>query len=187
MKDKKQKDIPEITLPEDVKTSYRFSYKLSYDEAYEAFSVLAFKRSRKFQLIAGIALTAAAVIMLVTFALDSRKVMNLFLALLAVLLLFYLIYFPVLKARKGARSVAKANGVYKVEVVDVGTISLPNMKPIDLAGDKDARAVETDNIIAIRPDSSHTFCIPKRVMKEKEIYGVREILSAYIKYTIMSK
>jgi hypothetical protein len=107
--------------------------------------------------------------------------MNLMLALIGILLLFYLIYMPVLKAKKGARAVAKANGVFKVEITDEGTISLPGQKPIDLDGDKDARAIETDALFIIRPDSAHTFCIPKRIMSDKESYGVREILSAYIK------
>lgn len=178
---KKKQQVPkEIILPEDVAEEYRFSYTLSYDEAYEAFYRLAFKRSRKFQLAAGIVLTAAAVLMLVLFALDPRKVMDLFLAIIAILLLFYLIYFPVLKAKRGARSVAKAQGTYKVEITDMGTISIPRMKPIDIDGDRDARAVETDELFIIRPDTAHTYCIPKRVMKDKEAYGVREILSAYV-------
>ena len=183
MKKGKSKEPKEIILPADVAESYRFSYELTYDEAYRTFSLLAFKRSRKFQLIAGIALTAAIVLMLVLFALDTAKVMNFFLAIVGIVLLFYLIYFPVLKARKGARAVAKAKGTYRVAITDTGTISLPHAKPIDLDGDKDARAIETDDLFVIRPDYAHTFCIPKRVMKEKEIYGVREILSAYITFT----
>ena len=183
MKKGKSKEPKEIILPEDVAESYRFSYDLTYDEAYRAFSLLAFKRSGKFRLIAGIILTAAAVLMLVLFAMDNTKVMDLFLAVIAILLLFYLIYFPVLKARKGARAVERAKGTYRVAITDTGTISLPHEKPINLDGDKDARAIETDDLFVIRPDSYHTFCIPKRVMKEKEIYGVREILAAYISGT----
>ena len=167
--------------PADVRNSYRFDYQLSYEEAYEAFSALSFKRSRKFRLGAGALLALAAVFMLITFALDPNKVMNLFLALIAVLLLFYLIYFPVLKARRGARSVAKARGTYKVEITKEGTISIPKMKPIPLDGDKDARAIETDTILAIRPDSSHTYCIPKRVIRPKDLEDLRKILGTYIK------
>ncbi|MBQ2064353.1 MAG: hypothetical protein II456_07215 [Firmicutes bacterium] len=179
MKAKKQ-DPKTVILPDDVKSYYRFSYDLTYEEAYAAFSALAFKRGGNYRLITGIALTAAAVIMLVTYAMDSTKIMNLILALTAVLLLFYLIYTPVLKAKKGARQVARANGVFKVEITDAGTISLPGQKPIPLDGDKDARTIETNELFIIRPDSGHTFCIPKRIMNEKEIYGVREILQAYI-------
>ena len=87
MKKGKSKEPKEIILPEDVAESYRFSYDLTYDEAYRAFSLLAFKRSSKFRLIAGIILTAAAVLMLVLFAMDNTKVMDLFLAVIAILLL----------------------------------------------------------------------------------------------------
>ena len=180
MKTKKQ-ETTQIILPDDVKRYYRFNYELTYDEAYAAFSALAYRRGGRQQMITGILLAVAIVIMLVTYAMDSTKVMNLMLALIGILLLFYLIYMPVLKAKKGARAVAKANGVFKVEITDEGTISLPGQKPIDLDGDKDARAIETDALFIIRPDSAHTFCIPKRIMSDKESYGVREILSAYIK------
>jgi hypothetical protein len=40
MKTKKQ-DTQQIILPDDVKRYYRFSYALTYDEAYAAFSALA--------------------------------------------------------------------------------------------------------------------------------------------------
>ena len=176
------KQPKEIILDVDTAESYRFSYSLSYEEAYSAFSALAFKRSRRFQLAAGIVLTAAAVLMLVLFALDPRKVMDLFLAIVAILLLFYLIYFPVLKAKRGARSVARTGGTYRVEITDMGTISIPHQKPIDLDGDKDARAIETPFLFIIRPDTAHTFCIPKRVMKDHEVNGVRDILSSYMRY-----
>ena len=76
MKAKKQ-DPKTVILPDDVKSYYRFSYDLTYEEAYAAFSALAFKRGGNYRLITGIALTAAAVIMLVTYAMDSTKIMNL--------------------------------------------------------------------------------------------------------------
>ncbi|MBR6444337.1 MAG: hypothetical protein IKS63_02770, partial [Firmicutes bacterium] len=71
MKKGKSNEPKEIVLPEDVAESYRFSYDLTYDEAYRTFSLLAFKRSNKFRLIAGVALTAGAILMLVLFALDN--------------------------------------------------------------------------------------------------------------------
>lgn len=180
MKTKKQ-DTEQIILPDDVKRYYRFSYNMTYDEAYAAFSALAYRRGGKQQIATAVLLVIAIVIMLVTFAMDSTKVMNLMLALIGVLLLSYLTYMPVLKARKGARAVQKAGGLFKVEITDEGTISLPGQKPIDLDGDKDARTIETDALFIIRSDSAHTFCLPKRIMSDKEIYGVREILRAYIK------
>ena len=178
---RKDKKNPEIVLDENTKEFYRFDYQLTKDEAYQAFSILAFKWSRRWRLIAGIGLTGIAAVLLIFFALDPQKIHFFFMAAMAVLLLFYLIYAPELKARSGARSVEKAGGRFKVEIRDIGTISMPHTEPIDLNGDKDARAVETDELFVIRPNSGNTFCIPKRIMKPDEIDGVRDILSSYIK------
>ncbi len=181
MKEKSQNK--EIILNEDTKESYSFSYELSYDEAYEAFSLVAFKRSKTFSAVVGLLLTVIAGGCLIAFALDNIKVHLLFIAMISILLLFYLIYMPMLKARRGARSVEKSRGTYKVQLRDIGTISLPGAEPLDLAGDKDARAIETDRVFVVRPDNAHTFCLPKRIMKDAEILGVRDILSAYMNYS----
>ena len=50
----KNKPEPEIVLDENTKEYYRFSYHLTQEEAYQAFSLLAFKWSRRYRLIAGI-------------------------------------------------------------------------------------------------------------------------------------
>ena len=177
----KNKPEPEIVLDENTKEYYRFSYHLTQEEAYQAFSLLAFKWSRRYRLIAGIGLIVIAVILLIQFALDPQKIHFFFMAAMAVVLLFWLIYIPELKARRGARAVEKAGGQFKVEIRDIGTISMPHTEAIDLNGDKDARAIETDDLFVIRPNSGNTFCIPKRIMQPDEIEGVRDILSTYIK------
>ncbi|MBQ1490309.1 MAG: YcxB family protein [Eubacterium sp.] len=178
---KKKKEEQPIYLDENTKEFYRFDYKLTYEEAYAAFSLLAFKWSHRYRIIAGVGLTGIAVALLIFFALDPQKIHFFFMAAMAVLLLFYLIYVPTLKARRGAKAVVNSRGTFKVEIRDIGTISMPHAEAIDLAGDKDSRAIETEDLFVIRPNSGNTFCIPKRVMKPDEIEGVRDILGAYIK------
>ena len=152
-------------------------YRLTYDEAYETFYALASRRSRKTTLIICAIIAVIAAVLLVLYGMDSRKVHYLFLAGCSIILLFYILYKPVLSARKGASSVAKAAGEYHVTVYDNGTIDLPGEKGIDIHGDKYSRSVETDTVFAIRPDSQHTICIPQRILKDKDRDLLRSILN----------
>ena len=157
-----------------------FRYKLSYDEAYEAFYLLSFRRSRTFKLAVGCGLVAVIVVLLILFVLDPRKIHYFMIVILALLLLFYLIYMPAIKARRGARQVAKTDGTYQLELTEDGQLRLQN-ETIPLAGDKNARAYETDRIFAIRTDTARTFCLPKRLMAEEQIGRVRQVLTQYTK------
>ncbi len=164
-------DIPESDL--------RFTYKLTYQEAYDTFYLLASRQSKRTRILLGICLTAAAVCLLILFAADSRGIHYLFLAAIAILLLFYLLYHPVLSARKGARNVAKANGTYQITVNGSGRIRLPGNQTLQFGEDKYARAVETDSIFALRIDTQHTLCIPKRILKEREILQIRQMIEEH--------
>lgn len=181
---KKRKEEKIVTLPETVKSSYEFNYKLNYSEAYETFLLLALRWSKKMRVIIGVLLTTIAVGTLVGYALDNMKTHYFLMAIVAIGLLFYLLYVPVLKAQKGAKKVHKQNGWYQMRITAGGEILLPRADALSLAGDKDARCIETDKIFIIRTDRMNTFCLPKRIMKKDEIEGVREILKAYIKYQI---
>lgn len=153
----------------------KFEYRLKYDECYETFYLLSMRWSRRTRKILAAILTAIAVIMLVLYAKDNQGIHYFFIALLAILMLAYLLYVPALKARKGARSVSRQNGVYRVELAGDGKIR-SGREVVELKGDKDARVIETDTIFAIRPDRIHTFCLPKRIMSEEEIAEVRSAL-----------
>ncbi|MGL4607457.1 MAG: hypothetical protein ACRCU3_08345 [Eubacteriaceae bacterium] len=179
---KKQKVEKIISLPENVKPSYSFVYQLKGEEAYETFLLLAKKWNAKIRWIIGIFLTIVASVMLVLNFLDNRKVHYFFIAIIAVLLLFYLIYSPILKAKRGTRKVMKQKGTYRVKITNQGKIVLSQTEAMDLSGDKDARAIETETVFAIRVDGVNTVCIPKRIMEKEEIFGIREILKAYLKY-----
>lgn len=151
-------------------------YRLTYQEAYDTFYLMAFRQSRRTRLLLGICLTAAAVLLLVLFARDSRTVYNLFLAIIATLLLFYLIYHPALAARRGAAKVARTNGTYRITIHGSGRIDLPGNQTIQFGEEKYARAAETDTIFALRPDTQNTLCIPKRLLSETEAAEIRKIL-----------
>lgn len=166
-----------------MKETFEFIYKLSYEEAYEAFLLISMKWSKKVRTVIGVLLTLIAGGMLAAYAADSQKIHYFFMVILAILLLYYLIYVPVLKAKRGAQKVARQNGVYKVKITEEGKLK-SEKEMIDLAGDKDARAIETETLYVLRPDNMHTFCIPKRIMKKDEIEAVREILKVHVKYQV---
>lgn len=148
----------------------------------EAFRSLNEKWGPKASKIVTVLLTAVTVFLLLSYMVDRTKVNYFFLALVSIAVLFYIIYVPFLKAKKGAAAVARQGGSYKVTITRLGQITPSQSEAIDLNGDRDARTIETSRLFVIRPDSAHTFCIPKRAMKEKEIEDVRTILQAYMKY-----
>lgn len=154
-----------------------FKYEPSYKEAYDTFYALAFRRNRKAILVTNILLTAISIGLLIFFAMDPRRVYALFLAVIAILLLFYIIYHPALSARKGASKVMKAHGYYKFTVHGSGQIDLPDGQKLKFGDDKYARAVETDIVFAIRADSQTTLCIPKRLLSKQEMEKIREIFT----------
>lgn len=160
-----------------VHKNLKFEYRLKYEESYETFYLLGMKWGEKKRNILAILLTVIGVIMLAGYYRDSQKIHYFFISLLDILLLYYLIYVPVLKAKKGARAVGRQGGIYKVELTREGKVRTGN-DSVDLNGDADARAIETDSIFIVRPDRMHTFCLPKRIMTEKEIQEVREILKS---------
>ena len=160
---------------------YEFTYKLNYDEIYESFFHLNAKWNKKVRIFIGAALALIAGAMLIGYYLDSQKIHYFVLAIIAILMLYYLIYVPALKAKRGALKVSKLNGTYRVKITREGKVIMGAEK-IDLAGDKDARVIETNSLYVLRTDNSHTFCLPKRIMKPDEIDELRELLKGYIKY-----
>lgn len=121
-------------------------------------------------------LTALAVGLLIAYYLDSRKIHYFYIAILTVLLLFYLIYAPVIRGKHGARKVMRAGGTYGVSLTKDGRVVMADGSSIDMAGDKNARFIETASSFIIRADNIHTFCLPKRIMSDAEILEVRELL-----------
>lgn len=171
-----------IDPPEVSRVQYDFRYRLSYDEAYEAFYNLSARGNKRARTAATFAVGLAAVGLLIGFALDNTRIHFIFTALMAVFVLSMLVYAPALTAKKGAGKVASAGGSYQVRISRLGQVILPRTEPIPLAGDKNSRAIETENIFVIRADVSHTICLPKRMMKDLEIEEIRKILKTYLRY-----
>ncbi len=154
-----------------------FEYRLKYDECQETFYLLGMKWGERKRKILTVLLTVIGVVMLLGYYRDSQKIHYFFIAILDILLLYYLIYVPALKAKKGAKKVSRQGGTYKIELTREGKIRTGN-EWVDLNGDADARVIETDTIFVVRPDRVYTFCLPKRIMTEEEIEEVREILKS---------
>ena len=154
----------------------KLNYSLTEDEAFQAFYLLASRRSGIMKWIVSAVLAALTLVLLVFYAADSRRVHLLFLAVCAIALLFYILYQPLLRAKRGARRVGKTGGRYQITLYQDGRISLPGEDTLKLSGDKYARAIETDMIFALRPDAQHTICIPKRILPAEEADFIRTVL-----------
>lgn len=159
----------------DVRKKLEFEYQLKYEESYETFYLLSMKGGKQARNILAVILTVIAVAMLLLYYQDSSRIHYFFIAILDIALLYYLIYVPALKAKKGAKKVSRQRGIYRIELTDDGKIR-SGKECIPIRGDKDARVIETERIFAIRPDRLHTFCLPKRILREEEIDQVRKIL-----------
>ncbi len=165
-----------------MKEQYKFDYRLTYDEAYETFFNLSSRWNQRRRMLLSVILTILTVGLLIGYFLDSHKVHYFFLAILALLLLYGLLYMPVLKAKKGAATVARQKGNYRFWLTADGEIKIPRGETVPLKGDKDARAIETQQLLIIRADRQHTFCLPKRILAKQEQEEIRSILQNYMKY-----
>lgn len=164
-----------------MKKILEFTYNLRFEEIYESFLLLNKKCGKKMEKVLVFLLTIIAVVLLIGYYMDNRRMHFFVLAILDIILLFYLIYVPEFKAKSVAKKLCRQKGKYKVKITDEGTI-VTETETIDIKGDKDARTVETENIFVIRPDNMHTLCLPKRILTEDEMEDIREILKANMKF-----
>lgn len=171
-------------MTENKKQRYTFHYKLSYDEAYNAFMSLAFRWKKKTKYAIMAALVIVTIFMMILFAMDPDKFYYFFIVIIAVLLTAYVFYYPSLKARKGAKQVARVNGTYEVKLTTDGKITLGREEEQTIKADAKSRAIELQDSFAIRVDALTTVCLPKRIMNENQIDAVRNILSQYIKFSV---
>jgi hypothetical protein len=156
-------------------------YRLTYGEAFEAFNLVATNLSPKVRTAVGAALLITAAVLTVLYACEPSKLEYFFLSAMALGIFAAVAYYPALKAKSGARKVARIGGEYKVELLMDGLIRTPGNAVFPVAGDKRARAFETESIFVIRPDAMNTFCLPKRVMSPDEIAAARHILAEHLK------
>lgn len=159
----------------------KYQYKISYQEAYDAFYAIVNRRSKKAKMTVYVILGICAVITLAAYIKQPQYIGYSFLSLLCVLMMFGVWNVPVSRAKKGAKRVERVNGKYEVQITKNGYLILKDGEKIPLSGDKDTRVCETENVFAIRPNRSMTFCLPKRIMSGEEIAFVQETLKHYVK------
>jgi hypothetical protein len=160
-------------------------YQLEYQEAYEAFLLLATKGSQttRAAVLAGLFLVGA--FLTFQYGLNPSHVEYLLLALLAVATFLGVAAAPSWRAKRGASQVARQLGSYCVGLGN-GFVSTPDGERWPLAGDSLARAVETETLFIIRPDRINTFCLPKRILTTEQQDAVRNILTKNLKNFICS-
>lgn len=160
--------------------SLQLSYVLTYDEALSSFLFVATRRSETSRKILSVVLLSLAAALIVFYGLYPYHLEYMALALLSLALWVMVVPYPSYKAKRGARAVARAKGTYQVELFSDGYIQPWVSQRLPLSGDKAARGCETEQLFVLRPDSQHTFCLPKRAMKPAEIDFVRQTLAQYL-------
>ena len=158
-----------------------FEYSLSYDEAFDAFLLLAARGRKRHRDITAVALIVLAAALTALYAFHPYQLEYFLLAALALATFGGVVYYPRMKAHSGARQVAKAQGVYKVELSTAGYLRTADGPRLELSGDKDARAFETGALFVLRPDRQHTFCLPKRIMADREADLIRSVVAGHVK------
>ncbi|MDR1431363.1 MAG: YcxB family protein [Propionibacteriaceae bacterium] len=182
MRRSQQKRLLELSQAEQSR-SYALRYELTYQEAYEAFSLLADKRGKKWRYAAFAAIGVAAAISLALLLIDPRGLQYSMLTVLCAALMLYVMYWPAVKARRGARAVTRSGGSYRYQLGYRRGIVLDNGQAVPLNGDLDARAIESGTAFIIRTDRQNSFCIPKRILTEEEVPAIRRLLSSRIPNT----
>lgn len=174
-------------MAENKKKKYTFRYKLSYQEAYNAFLALALRWSKKVKYgMMGFAVLLT-LIMMVMFIMHPDRFYYFLIVILAVALTAYIFYSPALKARRGAKAVAKIDGTYEVSLSTDGKVSLAGGEARDLKADRNTRALELSDSFAVRLDGATILCIPKRIMNDTQQEAVRQILKENIKFSVYDK
>lgn len=169
-------------MTEKKRKKYTFRYQLTYDEAYNAFLALALRWGKKVRYGMMGFVVLLTVIMMIMYIMHPDRFYYFLIVIMAVLLTAYIFYSPVLRARKGARSVMKLKGTYEVSLTTDGKVSLAGDEPRALDADKNTRALELADSFAIRLDAVTILCIPKRIMNDTQKESVRQILKKYIKF-----
>lgn len=159
--------------------SISLSYDMTYGEVYEALLMIIDRRSKKARYGVGIFLLAAAAACAVLFAMNPYGLMFEIGAVLFALFSFLVLAYPGIKAKQGAKKISRRKGTYKVRLSSDGYIVPYGQDRLDIRGDKDCRAFESDAVFALRLDRMTNFCLPKRRMNGSEIELTRETLQKY--------
>lgn len=151
----------------------KLDYKFKYDEIYYTFKLLAFRINNKIQTITKFILVTIIIYMLIEFYVDKTKSNYYFVGVFSLALLIYLIYYPIIFARRKAKTIMNMGGRCKLSIIDDGSILIPSGLKIEVKNNPSFKSYETENIFIYNLPGSHTFCIPKRVLKDKEIEKIR--------------
>ncbi|MDY2629441.1 MAG: hypothetical protein SOW08_14210 [Lachnospiraceae bacterium] len=165
--------------PEGAVKTYRLNYQLSYDEIAESMTLICDKRSKKSRTVMGAVLFALAVGAVILYSQNPYGIHYAFAAIVMAVFSFVVWSYPSLKGRSSARKISKRKGTYKLVVSSDGYITPYGDDPVDLFEFPQGKSFETDNLFAIRADRLHSFCIPKRILSQKQLSEIRDILIRY--------
>lgn len=176
---KNQFQEAERPQPEGAVKTYHLNYQLSYDEIAESMTLICDKRSKKSRSVMGGVLFALAVGAVILYSQNPYGIHYAFAAIVMAVFSFIVWSYPSLKGKSSARRIIKQKGTYKLVFSSDGYITPYGDDPVDLFKFSQGKSFETNNLFAIRADRLHSFCIPKRVLSQKQLSEIRNTLITY--------
>jgi hypothetical protein len=156
-------------------------YQLTQSQAEAAFRLILDKRGPKARLGMTAVLLALGIGLGVWYFRDPLGVWRGMLAVLCVVLGTLINVYPALRARRSAKQITRRGGWYQLKIYQDGSIVLPDGTTVSLHGDRGSRGFRSPQVIALRPDSLYTFCIPVDAVPQNQLEPLCQLLERSVR------
>lgn len=146
-------------------------YQLTQKEIKESLKCRNWKREGIFKTVNIIILTVVIMVAIIEYAKHPDQFYIMILAVVALFLLFYLIYVVSLRRTYQARKILKNRGIYIVDIKD---------EEVDIS-------LESEHVFTWKK-GNETYCVPKRILESEQEEELRKIINrnAKKKYLFMT-
>lgn len=158
---------------------YQISYEITRQEVCEGFAEIngRYSTSVKYMICSGVVISI--VYLLYQQYCNRLAIYNTITAIFGIVILFYILYAPIIKARRTAAYVAKAGGKICFTLNENGEITL-DKEVVSMGDYKRGRMIETERLYVIHLDKDHNFILPKRIMSSCERKDIFEVALTYV-------
>jgi len=156
------------------------TYNLTYDEIYEALVLFAGRKEGWLKLVQVIIMELISISCLIIYAMDTRNILSLMVAVIALAASFTIIYMPKVKRKKIALLGYGPQNIYKVRISNE-SIEMESEGLIELSPKVLTKAYESAMVFTIK-SSMLTLCIPKRILSGNEAAWLASTLKKSVRH-----